>query len=40
MKGFKELRPIIKEEWEKYKTYSVWGDEVIKIYAEKYFLEN
>lgn len=38
MKGFKELRPITKEEWEKYKTFSTWSYEVIKILAEDYFV--
>ncbi|GLY11951.1 hypothetical protein Bbad01_31670 [Bacillus badius] len=38
MKGFKELRPITREEWGKYKTSSTWGYEVIKILAEDYFV--
>lgn len=40
LKGFKELRPITKEEWAKYKTCSTWGYEVIKLLAEDYFVAN
>lgn len=38
MKGYKEIRPVTKEEWEKYPTFSTWGYLVIKNLAENYFM--
>ncbi|MDR4947133.1 Imm26 family immunity protein [Neobacillus cucumis] len=38
MKGYQQLSPVTKEEWQKYSTFSTWGYLVIKNLAEKYFL--
>ncbi len=37
MKGYKEIRPITEEEWERYETFSTWGYEVIRLLAEEHF---
>lgn len=37
MKGMEELRPIIKEEWEKYTTLGYWGYDFIQKLADKHF---
>ncbi|UPM56096.1 Imm26 family immunity protein [Gottfriedia acidiceleris] len=37
MKGYEKIRPINKEEWEKYSTFSTWGYLVIKNLAEDFF---
>lgn len=37
MKGYKNLRSISKEEWERYETFSTWGYKVINILAEERF---
>lgn len=37
MKGYQEIRPITKEEHQKYPTFPTWGYLVINNLAEKYF---
>lgn len=39
MKGLNELRPIKKDEEDKYVVYSTWGYTVIKDLAESYFVK-
>lgn len=38
-KGYKEIRPITKEEHQKYNTLSTWGYGVIKFSAEDMFVK-
>lgn len=36
-RGFDDVRPATREEWEKYPTFSFWGYGLVPILAERYF---
>lgn len=36
-RGFDDVRPATRQEWEKYPTFSFWGYGLVPILAERYF---